>query len=264
MSYSESLLLGVIQGLSEFLPVSSSGHLAVARHLMELKDIPLLFDVVLHVATLFVVLIVFKERVARILLALGKSLVGRGDEEDRENLRLLGLIIVSTVITGVVGLGFGALDWFGNVKTVSVFFIITALILIASRYARGNIGYGTIGLKQGALAGLAQGLGVLPGISRSGITISAALLSGMSREKAGEYSFLISIPAIMGALFLELRDAEALLSTVRPSVLALGFAAAFVVGLICLLLLLSLVRRGRLYLFSFYLIPLGIAGLFFL
>jgi undecaprenyl-diphosphatase len=264
MNYGESLLLGLIQGLSEFLPVSSSGHLVLARHLMELKDIPLLFDVVLHVATLFVVLIVFKERVARILLALGKSVAGRGDEEDRENLRLLGLIIVSTLITGVVGLGLESLDWFGSVKTVSVFFIITALILISSRSARGSIGYGTIGFKQGALAGLAQGLGVLPGISRAGITISAALLSGMNREKAGEYSFLISIPAILGALILEMRDAEALFSSVKPSVLAVGFTAAFVVGLISLLLLLSLVRRGRLYLFSFYLIPLGIGGLFFL
>ena len=247
MTYGESLLLGAIQGITEFLPVSSSGHLVVMRSVMDLNEIPLLFDVVLHVATLFVVLIVFRDRVGRIIVAVGKTFVGKGDDEDRENLRLLGIIIVSTLITGVVGLSLEGLPWFGNVKAVSALFIVTGIILVSTRFARGNIGYGTIGLKQGAIAGLAQGFGVLPGISRAGATISAALLSGMNREKAGEYSFLISIPAIVGAL-----------------ILAAGFAGSFVVGMVSLLLLLSLLRRGRLYLFSIYLIPLGLGGLFFL
>lgn len=264
MTYGQSFLLGAIQGITEFLPVSSSGHLIVMRRVMELHEIPLLFDVILHVATLFVVVIVFRDRIGRILMALGKTLIGKRDEEDRENLRLFGLIILSTFLTAVLGLGLERLSWFGSVRAVSVLFIVTGILLISTKYARGSVGYGTIGVKQSVITGLAQGFGVLPGISRAGATISAALLSGMSREKAGEYSFLISVPAILGALFLELRDAEMLLSAVSPSVMAVGFAGSFVVGLICLLLLLSLVRRGRIYLFSIYLIPLGIAGLVFL
>ncbi len=264
MTYGESLLLGAIQGVSEFLPVSSSGHLVVMKNLMDLQGIPLLFDVLLHVATLFVVLLVFRDRVGRILTAIGKTLVGKRDEEDRENLRLLGIILVSTIMTGLIGFGLEGMDWFGNVKLVSVLFIVTGLLLIATRFARGAVGYGTIGMRHGLITGIAQGFGVLPGISRAGATIAAALLSGMSREKAGEYSFLISIPAIAGALLLQLKDAETLLNSVSPAVIAAGFAASLIVGLISLLLLLHIVRRGRLYLFSFYLIPLGIAGLLFL
>ncbi|MFO7849519.1 MAG: undecaprenyl-diphosphate phosphatase [Spirochaetia bacterium] len=264
MTYGESLLLGALQGITEFLPISSSGHLALMRNVMELDNIPLLFDVVLHVATLFVVLLVFRDRIGRILYALGRTCTGKKDAEDRENLRLLGILLVSTVITAAFGLGLQQLEWFGSVNTVSLLFIVTGVLLITTRYARGNVGYGTLEIRHGVLVGIAQGFGVLPGISRAGATISVALLSGMSREKAGEYSFLISIPAVAGALLLELKDVEALFSSVSPLVMAAGFTGSFVVGLASLLLLLSLVRRGRLYLFSIYLIPLGIAGLILL
>lgn len=264
MTYGESLLLGAIQGVTEFLPISSSGHLVVMRSIMQLENIPLLFDVVLHVATLFVVLIVFRDRVGRILVAIGRTLIGRKDEEDGENIRLFGLIIVSTFFTGVLGLGLEKLKWFGDIKLVSILFIATGILLITTRFARGNIGYGTIGLKQGIIAGIAQGFGVLPGISRAGATIAASLLSGMSRDKAGEYSFLISIPAIAGALFLQLKDADALFASVPASVMAAGFLSSFFVGLVSLLLLLSLLKKGRLYIFSMYLIPLGILALIFL
>jgi undecaprenyl-diphosphatase len=125
------------------------------------------------------------------------------------------------------------------------------------------VSYGTIGVKQGIYTGIAQGLGVFPGISRAGITISAALMSGMNREKAGEYSFLISIPAILGALLLKLKEADALFVSVAPVTVAVGFSSAFIVGLLSLLLLLKIVHRGKLYLFSFYLIPLGLLGLVF-
>jgi undecaprenyl-diphosphatase len=220
--------------------------------------------VLLHVATLFVVLLVFRDRVGRILLAVARALIFRTSDEDRENLHLLGIIVISTIFTGAIGYGFESFDIVPGVKVVSVLFLITAAILIASRFQQGMVNYGTIGLKQGVWTGIAQGLGVLPGISRSGITISAALLSGMDREKAGEYSFLISIPAILGALVLKLGESGELFSAVSVQVMAAGFVSSFVVGLASLLILLRLIRRGKLYLFSFYLIPLGIAGLVFL
>jgi undecaprenyl-diphosphatase len=108
------------------------------------------------------------------------------------------------------------------------------------------------------IVGLAQGVGVLPGISRAGITISVALLLGLDRQKAGEFSFLIAIPAILGALLLQLRDAGTLLELVDPIALLVGFAASFAIGLLSLLLLLRVVRKGQLALFSIYLIPLAV------
>lgn len=263
MTFLQSIALGALQGITEFLPISSSGHLVLSRRLMELAEIPILFDVILHVATLFVVLIVFRDRVGRILLALARSLVARRNEEDRENLHLLAIIIVSTFFTGIIGYGYEQLGLMPGAKVVSILFLVTAAILLATRSVQGTVNYGTIGVKQGIWTGVAQGLGVLPGISRSGITISAALLSGMDREKAGEYSFLISIPAILGALLLKLGEAEELLVVIPGQVIAAGFISSFIVGLISLLILLRLVRRGKIYLFSIYLIPLGIAGLIF-
>lgn len=263
MSFIQSIFLGALQGITEFLPVSSSGHLVVLKGFMALEEVPMLFDVLLHVATLFVVLIVFRDRVGKILVSLGRTLIGRKNEEDLENLRLFGVILISTVITGVMGLGIEKMDPGSNIKLVSALFIVTGLILIWTRYMQGTINYGTIGVKQGLITGFGQGLGVFPGISRSGITISAALMAGMNREKAGEYSFLISIPAILGALLLELKDADTLFTAVAPLKVAAGFGSAFIVGLLSLLLLLRLIHRGKLFVFSFYLIPLGIAGLFF-
>ncbi len=262
MTFLQSILLGALQGVTEFLPVSSSGHLVLTRNVMDLAEIPLLFDVLLHVATLFVVLIVFRDRVGRIVVAIGRTLAMRKNDEDRENIRLLGIIVISTIFTGAIGYGFESLDMVPGGKVVSIFFLITAAILIASRYTHGAVNYGTIGIKQGVWTGIGQGLGVLPGISRAGITISAALMAGMDREKAGEYSFLISIPAILGALLLKLGESGELLMVIPMPVIAAGFFSSFIVGLASLLILLRLVWKGQLYLFSFYLIPLGITGLF--
>jgi len=263
MTYLQAVLLGALQGVTEFLPVSSSGHLVVLRQFMQLQDVPLLFDVILHVATLFVVLIIFRDRIGRIILSLLRVLALSKKEEDGENVRLFGIILVSTLITGVLGLGIESLEVGSHIRFVSVFFVLTGVILWVTRYTNGTINYGTIGIKQGLAAGFAQGLGVFPGISRSGITISAALLSGMNREKAGEYSFLISVPAILGALVLELKDLDALFVSMSPLKIAAGFGTAFAVGLLSLMLLLNIIKKGRLYLFTFYLVPLGIFGFFF-
>lgn len=261
MTFIQSILLGALQGFTEFLPVSSSGHLAVAESFMNLQEVPVLFDILLHISTLLVVIIVFRNRIWGIIVSLFKR--GNIDQEDKINRKLLLMILLSTVFTGVIGF---ALDGIGADKYLTIiymFFIITGFILIGSRFPGGSIDYRSIGIKQSIITGISQGLGVLPGISRSGITISAALLSGMDREKAGEYSFLISIPAILGAFILKLKDAEGLLDMVNPAVISAGMLSAFVVGLFSLRLLLKLVKKGKLYFFSIYLIPLGIAGLVF-
>jgi len=261
MTFIQSILLGALQGFTEFLPVSSSGHLAVVESFMKLQGVPVLFDILLHLATLLVVVIVFRKRLVGIIISLFK----RKDinNEDKANRKLFLMILVSTFFTGIIGLGINSLEVENYLFVIYILFILTGFILIGSKFWGGNIDYSSIGLKQGVVTGISQGLGVLPGISRSGITISAALLSGMSREKAGEYSFLISLPAILGAFVLEFKDAEGLMDVVDPLTIGLGMLSAFIVGLLSLKILLKLIKNGNLYLFSFYLIPLGSIGLIF-
>ena len=268
MSTLQSILLGALQGVAEFLPISSSGHLVLARHLWGLGGVPVLYDVFLHVSTLVVVLVVFRHRIAAILGALGRWLVGRRKpglrrETDGENLRLLGYILLGSVPTAAVGLLISRIEEgvVGEPRIVAALFLATAAILLSTLLARGRKGYREIGVLAVLVIGLAQGIGVLPGISRSGITISAALLLGLEREKAGEFSFLLAIPAIAGALLLQLREADALLAQVRPLALSAWVVASFAVGLAALVLLLRLVRAGRLPWFAAYLVPLGVVGL---
>ncbi len=264
MTYINAVILGVVQGVAEFLPVSSSGHLAVIQHFMHLGDVPLLFDVLLHIATLLVVCIIFYRRIWSLVKSWPSLLKKEKTEGERENLRLTGVILIATFFTGVLGLFIEKLQVEQYVTVIYILFIVTGLILLASKKWGGTVTYKDAGIKHGIITGIAQGFGVLPGISRSGITISAALFAGMTREKAGEYSFLISIPAILGALILQLKDAGSLMSSVSVGTIAAGMISAFVVGLISLKVLLRLIRSGNLYVFSFYLIPLGVAGLIFL
>ncbi|MBN1835318.1 MAG: undecaprenyl-diphosphate phosphatase [Spirochaetales bacterium] len=268
MSTLQSVLLGALQGVAEFLPISSSGHLVLVRHWWGLGDVPVLYDVLLHVSTLAVVVVVFRRRIAAILGALGRWLArgrkpGQRREEDRENLRLLGYIVLGSIPTAVIGLLISRMEegLLGEPRVVAALFLVTAAILLSTLAARGRKGYREIGILAVLVIGTAQGIGVFPGISRSGITISAALLLGLQREKAGEYSFLLAIPAIVGALLLQLRQADALLAQVRPLALSAGVIASFVVGLGALVLLLRLVRGGRLPWFAAYLVPLGVVGL---
>jgi len=271
VSVFQSVLLGALQGIAEFLPISSSGHLVLARQLWGLGDIPVLYDILLHVSTLLVVVLVFRRRIAAILGALCRRAGGcRREapcwEEDAENLRLLLYIILGSVPTAVVGFLLSRIEArvVADPRVVAGLFLVTAAILLSTLLGRGQKGYRELGVLAVLAIGLAQGIGVLPGISRAGITISAALLLGLERQKAGEFSFLLSIPAILGALVLQLREGESLLHQVSLPSLSAGIVASFVVGLVALTLLLRLVRRGRLPWFAAYLVPLAVAGLILL
>lgn len=264
MSFFQSILLGALQGVTEFLPVSSSGHLAVVRaYFMGLEQVPILFDILLHTATLAAILVVFRRRIGEIFFSLWRFLRRKSGEEDRENLRLIVIILIATLATIVVGFGISELqdrlaltEGTIGLRAVGVLFLVTALVLFLSPLARGTRNYRDLSVLAGLFTGIAQGIGVLPGISRSGITLSASLAMGMERNKAGEYAFLLSIPAVLGALVLKARDFEQL--PVDAVSLIAGMTISFLVGLLSLLLLLRLIRRGRLFLFGFYLVPLGI------
>lgn len=261
MSIFQGIILGLLQGVTEFLPVSSSGHLVLARAIMGLEEIPMLFDVLLHVATLIVVMWVFRARVWSILLALGRLLLGKRREEDTPALQLALKLIAASAITAVIGLGVSALEVREAPGIVSLLLIVTALILIVSTRGKGGRGIDDIGWGRTLIMGFAQGLGVFPGISRSGITIGTGLLSDLDREAAGEFSFLLSIPAVGGAFLLSLKDVVELGSAVPAASLIAGFLAALLAGYASLKLLLWLISDGRLWIFAIYLIPVGIWGL---
>lgn len=263
MSYLQAVILGMIQGLTEFLPVSSSGHLLMMRHWMGLGEIPVLFDVLLHVATLIVVLVMFRKKVIELLASLYRWITRKTDEQDMRNMKLIAVILIAVFITGVLGLLISELNVSSTPKIVFPLYLVTAALLWYTRKAKEGRGYGDLNFKDGIISGVAQGIGVLPGISRSGITISAGLYRGFNRDVAAEYSFLISIPAILGALILDMKDGIELIETIPVTVIGVSFMAALLSGFLALWILVRLINSGKFYYFCFYLVPLGILGLIF-
>ena len=253
----QAALLGILQGFTEFLPVSSSGHLIIARAFMDIQDIPVLFDVILHLATLVVVIWYFRRSIGDMLIALWNLLRQRNTASDRPFLMLALKIVFASVFTALTGLGISQFPLRDNLVLIAVFFLITAMILLFSLALSGTKNRLVIGWIQVAFIGIAQGFGVLPGISRSGITISGGLLAGLSRRAAGEFSFLISIPAIFGAFLLSLRDTAELSSSLSPFPIVLGFLTALLSGYISLRLLLWIVNGRKLWIFSIYLVSLS-------
>lgn len=267
MTATQAFLLGLFQGIAEFLPISSSGHLLVLKELFGLSGVPLLFDVILHLGTLLSILVVFRARIIGIFAALWRWLTkpsarGSASEADRENLALVLPTLVATAVTGVIGLLIEKFIPVESPRAVCALFLVTAVLLVVSSRFHGSRGFRELGAARGALVGLAQGLGVFPGISRSGITISGGLAAGLSRDAAGEFAFILAIPAILGAFVLELKDAVGLGAAVGAFPLAVGFLAAFGAGIVALSLLMPIVRKGKLAAFAVYLIPAGVLGLF--
>lgn len=268
MNLFQSVCLGILQGITEFLPVSSSGHLAVAQKLFKLDDVPLIFDVCLHVATLFAVVIFFRKTIADLLSVFIRMITGKSLEEDKPKQTMIFSIIAATVITGIIGIISSHFIEDMPVKFVCIGFILTGILLLAATFLNKSgkkdeeSENDTVTIKQGIICGLAQGLGTLPGISRSGSTISGAMLSGVKRKTAGEFSFILSIPAILGAFILEVKDLDTLTSLVSLPCLVVGLLTAFAAGLGALYVLMKLIKKGKLGYFAIYLIPLGIAGLF--
>jgi undecaprenyl-diphosphatase len=278
MNATKALILGLIQGIAEFLPISSSGHLELGKDILGLQDIPVLFDVILHLATLIVVLIVFRERILGILKALwtfffhrskatSKGLTKtqkRKDEEAKVNLAYVVPLLAATAVTAVLGfIIYEYLPWNG-VKAVSIQFLITAAVLGATALAKpGSRGPAEIGVPRSIFVGIGQGLGVISGISRSGLTISAGIFSGLDRQTAGEFSFLLAIPAILGAFLLSLKDLARMEAVVSFGQLALAFAAAFASGYVALKILIKVIKGGKLWVFAPYLLAVGILGLIF-
>lgn len=284
MTVIQGILLGILQGIAEFLPISSSGHLAVMQKLFSLEEVPLLFDIMLHLATLLAVVLYFRKKIWTLLCVFGRLIarrpapkaVNKDDllcgTEARGRMTILA-VIITTVVTGAIGVFTSKLIPDMPVKVTCAGFIVTAILLVVSSIierrnssAVKNSAEKNDGIKwyQAIVIGVMQGIGTLPGISRSGSTIAGSQLCGVNRAAAGEYSFIVSIPAILGAFLLELKDFAEVGSTVGAAPVIAGCAAAFAWGYISLAVLMKIIRKGKLEWFACYLIPAGILGILFL
>ncbi len=265
-----AVTLGVVQGLTEFLPVSSSGHLVLFQNLFGFTEPEILFDISLHVGTLLAICLVFYRELRSLLttlLRLPRLLAAAGGIRplfaENEDVRLAALIVLGSIPTAFLGLMFHRIAdrIFGSVGIVGAMLLITGTFLwFTRRLAERSRLLPQVYTRDALTIGLVQGIAVLPGISRSGSTICAALFLGIDRELAGRYSFLLSIPAILGALVLGL-DGSLADSSVSVAMMLLGGATAAVTGYVALKILLRVVRQGRLYRFAPYCWAIGLVAL---
>lgn len=266
-----ALLLGIVQGLTEFLPVSSSGHLVLFQHLFGLTQPEVFFDICLHIGTLLAIVMVFRRELGHMVLTLIRlpallkkaGSAGKLYETD-EDIRLMTLIVIGTIPTGMIGLLLKpiAADLFSNIWIVGVMLVVTGTLLWLTRRApeKGRL-IGTLHLKDALIIGLVQGVAIIPGISRSGSTICIALLMGIDRETAGRYSFLLSIPAILGALVLGMDSSDIGDSSASPAVILFGTIVAALAGYLALVVLLRMIRKGKLSVFAPYCWGVGLVAL---
>lgn len=251
MNIFESILLGILQGITEFLPVSSSGHLIMLEHLLGEKDVPLIYDIVLHVASLFAVLIFFRSKIIDLIK-------GALNPASKNEHKYIFFVIVSTFVTGLMVFVTKPAILFlrETPEYLSLCFLITASVLIIAQILMKKTKPDKeISLLDALFIGFFQGIAVLPGVSRSGSTISAGLMRKIPGEKAVEYSFMLSIPAILGAVFLE--SWKGSMGNIDFIVMASGFLASFLASLVSLKFLVFMIRKTVLYPFAIYVIILA-------
>ena len=265
----KAIIVGIVQGLAEFLPVSSSGHIVLTQYLLGIRDVGaehqpnLSFEIILHLGTLVSVLIFFQKSLWRLILSLFNSEM----KEDRMMIVWLGVATVPAVIAALL-----FKDFFdaapGKPVFVSGLLIVTGFILFVPRILKGKAA--KLGLKSSIIMGIGQACAILPGISRSGSTIAAGLVSGVKAEKAAEFSFLMSIPAIVGGFVLTLKEqmeqtgslVRALSSCFNGPYVA-GAIVAGLVGLFAIYVVMGAVKRGKLEYFAYYCFTAGIAGMIY-
>ncbi len=263
MNIVQALVLGIVQGATEFVPISSSGHLVLVPWLLDWPQPGLAFDTIVHWGTMMAVLAIFWHDFVALARAWARSLVERSLEPTEA--RLAWLIIVGTlpaVLIGFLGEDFFE-SLFGSPGWVAALLLVTGAILaLSERLGKRQRSMGDLNWLDSILIGLAQGLAIAPGISRSGATMAMGLLRGVKREAAARYSFLLATPIIFGAGLLQLTEvfqAEAV--GAQLPTLIVGFLAAAISGYLCIRVLLAYLQRGRLYVFAIYCWLAGIMSL---
>jgi len=261
MEIIKSIILGLIQGLTEFLPVSSSGHLVLAQHFFGVEESGVAIEVVLHLGTLAAVVIFFWQDILRLFAAV-PYLFSRKSEKQRDR-RIIWMLIVASIPTAIMG--FLLEDFFdsmfGTPAVVPFALLVTAGIMLwSNKLLKGRRTLAEMRPQQALLVGVFQGLAIMPGISRSGSTIFASLIQGFDRDEAARFSFLLSIPAIIGATVFKLDEIVGLTSQYALPLL-IGFLVAAVSGYIAIQFLFTLIKRQKLYVFSIYCAAVSVVSL---
>jgi undecaprenyl-diphosphatase len=258
MSLVEAIILGIIQGLTEFLPVSSSGHLELAKVILGDNSIPkesMLMTVVLHGATALSTIVVFRKEIMEIVRGLFKF-------KNNDELKFSLNIVLSMIPAGIIGVLFNdeiELFFGGKILLVGSMLIITAILLIFADKAKKT--NKKVGVGQAILIGISQAIAILPGISRSGATISTSVLLGIDREKAARFSFLMVVPLILGKMAKDIMDGAFDTIESSISVYIIGFIAAFITGIIACTWMIKLVKNSKLKYFAYYCIVVGLGAI---
>ena len=269
MSYLQAVFLGLVQGLTEFLPVSSSGHLALLQNFFGITgDDVLLFTVLLHVGTLISVFFMYWrdliDLIKEFFIALADLVTGKGLRLEERPTRKLGLLIIAaTIPTAIIGFAFN--DFFeslySNILFIGIGFIITGtMMFLSEKFGSNSRDLEHMNFRNAIFIGIMQGIAICPGISRSGSTLVGGLTTGLKRDFAVRFAFLISVPAIMGSAVLEGKDA--LEAGIDPSVIGpilAGMAVAAVSGVVAIKAMIKVVSDKKLKYFSYYVWVLGIA-----
>ncbi len=269
ISVIESCLLGLVQGLTEFLPISSSGHLVIFQTILGIEGATFFFDLLLHFGTLGAVVVVYRQDFIHLVKRLysWRALPDKGIEERRdswfrdEDLRLWAMILTGSVPTFILAFLFHAPveKAFHTSGVVGISLLLTGLLLVITRWIKGEgRGIQRMRIVDALVIGIAQGIAVVPGISRSGITIVTGLARGLKGDVAARFSFLLSVPAIVGAIAFNVWHQGGVNGSFGLTVELIGCVTAFFTGILAMKVVIGLVNSGRLYVFSFYCITLGI------
>jgi undecaprenyl-diphosphatase len=256
----ETIILGIVQGVTEFLPVSSSGHLELAKYILgdeSLGEESLLMTVVLHFATALSTLIVFRKEVITILKGLFKPQLN----EDR---KFALNIVLSMIPAVIIGLAFEEQIeelFTQKIGMVGLFLIVTGILLLFADKAKNTIK--KVGVKEAIIIGLAQAIAIIPGISRSGATISTSVLLKIDRTEAARFSFLMVVPLIFGKIAKDLLSGDLSASNVDLAPMIIGFFASFITGIIACKLMIHLVQKSQLKYFSYYCFVVGALAILF-
>lgn len=265
MDILQSFLLGLIQGLTEFLPISSSGHLALGRYILGGEtEMGITFEVVVHFGTLCSIVVYYRTLILDLIKSGIAFLAAPSEKKDDPQVKTILFILVSMIPAFIVGftLKDAVEDIFSNPLLVSVMLMVTGLILFLTKFSKQPSGEVTLG--KSFLIGLAQAFAMIPGVSRSGSTISASLYLGISREEAANFSFLMVIPVIGGAMLLQLKElADVGVSDAQVLSLVVGFLTAFISGYYALKYLIIILKKQGFHYFAYYCWIVGAIGIFY-
>ncbi|WP_339701389.1 undecaprenyl-diphosphate phosphatase [uncultured Roseivirga sp.] len=260
MTIIESIILGIVQGLTEFLPVSSSGHLEIVKAILGDTSVPeesLLMTVVLHAATALSTIVIFRKEISELVMGLFQF---KNNDQFKYSLKIVASMIPAAVIGVLFDEEIESL-FGGQLLLVGCMLILTAGLLFLADKAKKTDK--AVSMPNAITIGIAQAIAILPGISRSGATISTAVLLGIDREKAARFSFLMVVPLILGKVAKDMLSGDIASSQIESASLIVGFLAAFLAGLVACKWMIALVKKSQLKYFSFYCFAVGLGAIIY-